>query len=738
MKKHKNAGPDRAKKSKRGMRLAPSRAPRGNGLRAVLGAELFFNRELSWLDFNARVLAQAASPATPLLERVKFLAIFSTNLDEFFMVRVAGLKEQLRTRTREGSPAGLTPDEQLEAISKRVRDLVQQQSRLWQKELQPLLHEEKIEVVPRGELSQEDRKFLKQYFLTQVFPVLTPLGIDPAHPFPHLPNKSVCLCVHLRTEGKTLLRVSGGNGQDGEPRSLYALVEVPRILPRFVPLKAPRGRSRFVLLRDVIGLFLPLLFAGAEVVDSYVIRITRDSDLDLDEEEAEDLLKVIEAELRQRQWGNVVRLEVSSRAPDHVMEFLRESLQIEKRDIYPIEGPLNFGDFLALAHLDGYDRLRYPVFSPHLRAMWREADSQLFDLIRSRDLLAHHPYETFATVMDFIEAAAVDRDVLAIKMTLYRTSPESPIMRSLIRAANNGKQVVVLVELKARFDEANNIHWARRLEREGVHVVYGIVGLKTHCKMCLVVRREERTLRRYLHVSTGNYNPNTANLYTDLSLFSSDPVLCEDVANLFNMLTGFASHSEWRAIVPSPDLMQRRLLELIEAETAVARRGGQGRIICKMNSLVDPVLTAALYEASQAGVQTDLIVRGICCLRPGVPGVSENIRVTSLVGRFLEHTRIFCFGQDGDPAVYISSADWMQRNFYSRIEVMVPVRDAGLRMRVVDEILTNCLADTANAWELGPDGTWSHKPVPPGLPPFDSQAHFVRIEESQSVVATVS
>ena len=715
----------------------------GPGLAALVRAELeksdMFNRELSWLDFNARVLAQASNPATPLLERVKFLSIFSTNLDEFFMVRVAGLKEQVRTMNAEG-PGGAGGDEParlLEAISRRVRELVALQAKVWQKELVPALAAAELDVVPRSEWSAADERELKKYFQKQVYPVLSPLGIDPAHPFPHLPNKSLSLIVQLRSRSVAAGRAPGPTGLTasaddpnggGGSKLRYALVEVPQILPRFVPLPRVRGPARFVLLRDVIGQFLPLLFAGAEVLDGYVIRITRDSDLDVDDDDVEDLLKTIEAELHQRHWGNVVRLEISNRAPDEVVRFLRDSLRIEKRDVYPIEGPLNFGDFMWLARLPGFDRLKYTPFSPHVRAPWRTAKSP-FDLIRSKDLVVHHPYESFSTTMDFIEAAAIDPDVLAIKLTLYRTSAESPIVRSLIRAAQNGKQVVALVELKARFDEANNIHWARQLERGGAHVVYGIVGLKTHCKACLVVRREGKALHRYAHLSTGNYNPTTANLYTDLGLFTADPQMCEDVANLFNVLTGFAHHVRFNAIVPSPEHLPARLKELVVREAAVARAGGKGRIVCKMNSLVDPTLTAALYDASRAGVKIDLIVRGICCLRPGVPDMSENIRVTSIVGRFLEHTRAFHFGNGGEPEVYLSSADWMQRNFYSRVEVLFPLRDLAARRRVIDEILESVLKDTANAWELRSDGTWRRKSPSGTAEPFDSQAHFMKIEE---------
>jgi polyphosphate kinase len=676
-----------------------------------------FNRELSWLDFNARVLSLAANPTIPLLERVKFLSIFSSNLDEFYMVRVAGLMEQKRAGTRDTTTAGGSPAEQLEAISRRLRDLVSQQSKLWLKELQPHLRAEGIEIISRTELTSTETRYLRQYFQKQVFPVLTPMGVDPAHPFPHLQNRSLSLCVLLRSRGRARL---------SKP-ILYAFVEVPSILPRFIPLGSKRkNRTRFVLLSDVIALYLPQLFAGSEVVDSFPVRITRDSDLEIDEEDAEDLLKVVEAELRERQWGNAVRLEISSRAPEETQRFLQKALELEKRDVMPVEGPLNFAEFMELSKLSGFDHLRYPSFTPHIRPAWKQTTS-IFDLIRSRDMLVHHPYESFSTVMDFVEQAATDPHVLAIKLTLYRTGPDSPLMRALTKAAANAKQVVVLVELKARFDEANNIQWARNLEREGIHVVYGIVGMKTHCKACLVVRREDKILRRYCHLSTGNYNHTTAQIYTDLGLFTADPMICEDVTNLFNMLTGFAYQVEWSKIVPSPKHMEEELLRLVRREQQIAKRGGKGSIICKMNSLVHPPLIEALYAASNAGVTIELIVRGICCLRPGVPGLSENIRVRSIVGRFLEHSRIFCFGNKGEPIIYLSSADWMQRNFYRRIEVMFPLEDKAVRQRILEEILPLALNDYANAWELRSDGTWKKRSA--GSSGSDSQHQFVGIEE---------
>lgn len=682
---------------------------------APAGPEMFFNREWSWLDFDNRVFALAADTTVPLLERVKFLSIVSTNLDEFFMVRVAGLKEQVRTGMRETGPDGVSARDQLEGISRRVRELTVQQERLWLKEIRPMLGEHGIAVVNRDDLTRAEDRYIEAYFTKQVLPVLTPMGVDPAHPFPHLPNRSLCLCVVLK------------NRPDCPgPKQVYAFVEVPQVLPRFVPLS--KRASRFILLDEIIAMHLPKLFAGMRVAASYPIRITRDSDLEIDEEEAEDLLKVMELELRQRQWGNTVRLEISKAAPEPVRAYLRASFELEERDVFPVDGPLNYGDFMFLARLQGHQQLLYPPFAPHVRQGWRQTLSP-FEHIRAGDVLVHHPYESFNCVAEFVEKASSDPQVLALKITLYRTSPESSIMKSLMKAANNGKQVVALVELKARFDEANNIQWARLLEREGVHVVYGIVGLKTHCKACLVVRREGKRLRRYAHLATGNYNPTTAGIYTDLGLFTADPSICEDTANLFNKLTGFAATSDWNRLVISPESMHTHLLELIQQEIRSAKRNGKGRIVCKMNSLVEPQVIKALYAASQAGVKIDLIVRGMCALRPGVPGISDNIRVVSIVGRFLEHSRIFCFGSGSRMKIYLSSADWMQRNFFSRLELMFPVEDPDLKTRIMGEILANCLKDNVNAWELRSDGSWKRRS--PSSPENAHNCHdfFIRLEE---------
>lgn len=701
------------------------------------GPELFINREVSWLDFNSRVLELAANPKLPLLERVKFLAIFSSNLDEFYMVRVAGLLEQLRTQTRDQDPAGFTANDVLDIINKRVKELCAYQTRIWMEQLQPQLTEENIEIVPRSALDANEIRNLRKYFQKMVQPVLTPLAIDPAHPFPHLPNRSLCLCVRLRRRGRAAGRYRGTallSPSQGPPDAtgrddLFAFVEVPQILPRFIPLPRRNGRTRFILLRDLIGLFLNLVFAGAEVLDSYVTRITRDSDLDLDEEEAEDLLQVVEKELRQRQWGNAVRVEISNRAPQDVVDFLIDSLQADQRSVIPIEGPVNYGDFFFLASLPGHDHLRYKPFVPHVRPEWTTGEN-IFSLIRQKDRLLHHPYESFSIVSDFIETAANDPDVLAIKMTLYRTSADSPIIRSLIKAATNGKQVVALVELKARFDEANNIQWARQLERGGCHVVYGIVGLKTHCKAVLVVRREGKSLRRYCHLGTGNYHPNTANLYTDVGLLTANEGIGEDIGDLFNMLTGYAEPAQWHSIVTSPDGIHRHLLEQIQVEITHRKRGRPAGIFCKMNNLVDPTMIRALIRASQAGVPIRLQIRGICCLRPGVPGFTDNIEVRSVVGRFLEHSRIFRFenGNDG-PLIYISSGDWMPRNFFRRVEIMTPIEDPDIAQRLNREGLETSWNDESNSWELRSDGQWRHRHSSHGSIPLDSHQQLIQLEQ---------
>jgi polyphosphate kinase len=656
---------------------------------------LFINRELSWLEFNARVLEEARDSGLPLFERLKFLAIFSSNLDEFFMVRVAGLKQQILGGVSDAPADGLLPAEQLAALSARTHELLVQQYATWQEDLVPALARAGIRVVPPTELTPEQREAVRRRFVDGIFPALTPLAVDPGHPFPQLRNKSLNLAVLLRREGRRRRRAAG---------SLLAVVQVPGVLARLVPLPSASGRA-YVLLEEVIAEHVSDLFPGHVVTETAAFRVTRNWDLNYDEEESEDLLSTIQAELRRRDRGAAVRLEVSASAPAEMEALLAQALKLEPRDVYRLPGPLQLPDLLALEEESRPD-LRVEPFSS-LVPPPLQGGAPVVSAVAKGDVLLHHPYDSFDPVVRFAEEAADDPAVLAIKQTLYRTSGDSPFVRALSRAAENGKQVTVLVEIKARFDEANNIAWARSLEDAGVHVVYGLIGLKTHCKVALVVRREPGGIRRYVHLGTGNYNPQTARQYTDLSLLSARDELADDVSALFNMLTGYAEPPQWKRLAVAPFGLQERLVELIEREAGRARAGEPARIIAKMNALVDPVVIRALYAASAAGVEVDLLVRGICCLRPGVPGVSDRIRVISLVGRFLEHARIFAFGTGDRAECYLSSADWMPRNFHRRVEVMFPVEDPVLRARLLDEVLGSQLADGARARFLQPDGRYT-------------------------------
>jgi polyphosphate kinase len=684
---------------------------------------LYINRELSWLEFNHRVLEEAMDPHARLLERLKFLAIGSSNLDEFFMVRVAGLKRQVKSQAIQRGPDGLTAEEQLRAISAQCHAMVQEQSRCLKEELLPGLSRHGIVLKRTQDLSGEQSRWVKDYFHRLVFPVLTPLALDPAHPFPHLRNRSLNLVVTLRKH-KT-----GGSReslpQDGEARPLYfAVVQVPGVIPRLVQIPGPG--FQFVLLEDVICSHISELFQGLYVTGCYPFRITRDSDLNFDEEEVEDLLETIEQEVRRREWGEEVRLEVAGSCGPRALAAVLGALQITQEDIYSVDGPLNLVDFMALYRLPDYAHLKdEPFLPPVARSLHGKKD--LFAAIREKDLLLHHPFESFNTVLEFVEQAADDPDVLAIKQTLYRTSGDSPVIAALARAAQNGKQVTALVELKARFDEANNISWARELERAGVHVVYGLVGLKTHCKVLLVIRREpgEERLRRYVHLGTGNYHPATARLYTDLGLLTCNLRFGQDVSRLFNVLTGYSEFPHWRKLAVAPLGLRERVLELVEREAQLARKGQGARIIVQMNSLVDPEVIAALYRASQAGVKIDLIVRGVCCLRAQVPGVSENIRVISIVSRFLEHCRIFYFRNGGSEEVFLSSGDWMPRNLSRRVETMFPVEDPDLKRRVIGEILATRLKDNVKARELRADGRYVRAKAKRGAALVDSQAVFL-------------
>jgi polyphosphate kinase len=645
--------------------------------------ELFLNRELSWLEFNQRVLDEARDPSVPLLERLKFLTIVRSNLEEFFMVRVAGLLEQRAEGVTETPPDGMTPSEQLDAIADRVGEMIDEISETFLGQILPLLEDEGVLLRRPSDLDDEKRARLRQYFQEQVFPILTPLALDPGHPFPHVPNKRLHLIVMLSGE------------EDGDPA--FAVVQVPAVLPRLIAVpnvlpdehstgaigEGPGDESHraYVLLDDVIADNVEELFRGFTRRGAWTFRVIRNHDLSIDEEEAEDLLEEIREEVRRRDRGNSV--------------------------VFQVEAPLALPDLGELAKpLRGRRDLQDVSFTPAASPAF-DLELDPFDVIRANDVLLHHPYESFDPVVALLERAASDPDVLAIKQTLYRTSGDSPIVKALVRAAENGKQVAALVEIKARFDEENNIHWARRLEESGVHVVYGLVGLKTHCKVMLIVRREGPQLRRYVHLGTGNYNPKTATLYTDLSLFTARADFGHDATALFNLLTSCTAPREWRRFIAAPLGLHESVLGMIEREAAYARAGKPARIIAKMNSLQDADVIRALYRASQAGVQIDLIVRGICCLRPQIPGISHNIRVRSIVDRFLEHTRIFYFEAGGRRLVFGASADWMPRNFHRRVEVMFPVDDEGLRKRIIDEILATSLADDVKARELRADGTFA-------------------------------
>jgi polyphosphate kinase len=659
---------------------------------------LFLNREVSWLAFNARVLEEAKDTGLPLYERLKFLSIVSSNLDEFFMIRVAGLKQQALGRVGEPPADGMSPDEQLAQISQRVHAIVSEQDRLWTEELVPQLAEHGIRLLSPSQLSAEQQQLARAHFVDHVLPALTPLAVDPGHPFPHLKNKSLNVAV-------LLLRPAPR--RRGRPRErLLAVVQVPMVLGRLVPLPSDDGQRAYLLLGDLIESHVAELFPGFQTLRTARFRVTRNSDLLVDEEETEDLLSTIQAELRRRDLGDAVRLELAADAAPELEELLTRSIKVSPQDVYRVTAPLQLGDLSALADKDPRPELRVEPLSPALPSQLADADS-IFDVIHQRDVLLHHPYESYEPVVRFVEEAADDPSVLAIKMTLYRTSGDSPFVRALSRAAQSGKQVAALVEIKARFDEANNIQWARRLEENGVHVVYGVLGLKTHCKVALVVRREGDQIRRYVHLGTGNYNPQTARQYTDLSFFTQRREITEDASALFNMLTGYSEPPDWKRLAVAPLDLQTRIIGLIGREAERARRGEPARIVAKMNSLVDPPTIRALYAASRAGVEIDLVVRGICCLRPGLPRVSEHIRVFSVIDRFLEHSRLFAFGPPDQMEVFISSADWMPRNFIRRIEVMCPIEDAQLRRRLIDEVLGTALRDNVKSRQLAPDGSYT-------------------------------
>lgn len=686
--------------------------------------QYYINRELSWIDFNERVLEEAEDPTNPLLERLKFLVIFSTNLDEFFMIRVAGLKEQVSVGVVELAPDGLTPQEQLRAISDRIRPLVERQASILVDDVLPKLSAAGVELKPYSALHPDEKSRLHAYFMHEVLPVLTPLAIDPGHPFPHLLNRSLNLALVVRDPRK---HTSEGDFH-------FAVVQVPGVLSRFIKINPDQISDCYVLLEEVIAANASALFSGLDVVASYTFRVTRDADIEIAEDEAEDLMTMMEERVRARRWGEAVRLEVDHRTPQNIRNIMMASLELAPTDVYETAGPRNLSDFMALYRLD-YRDMKYPPYTSRAVEAFRDDERSVFSVIRSGDILLHHPFDSFSSVVDFVSAAARDPKVLAIKQTLYRSGGDSPIVAALIEAAENGKQVTALVELKARFDEENNIGWAKQLEKAGVHVVYGLIGLKTHCKLSMVVRKDDTgTLRTYMHLSTGNYNPVTARLYTDVGYITANPDFGIDSVNIFNYLTGYGSPTDWLKLVMAPLNLRSHIKEMIEREVACHVSGTPGRIIAKLNGLVDEEIIRTLYQASQAGVSIDLMVRGVCCLRPGLPGVSENIRVTSIVGRFLEHSRIFYYRNGGNEEVYLASADWMPRNLNRRVEVAFPVIDAEARERVKG-ILADYLRDNVKTRVLQSDGTHIRRTPEPGEEPMNVQEYFLsQIRQSDPAV----
>ncbi|EOS44710.1 RNA degradosome polyphosphate kinase [Lachnospiraceae bacterium JLR.KK009] len=659
-----------------------------------LKPEYYENRELSWLKFNHRVLNEARDKNIPLLERLKFVSITSSNLDEFFMVRVASLKDMVHAGYKKKDIAGMTAKEQLEAINKDTRSLVEMQYSTYTRSLVPLLHNHGIEIISAyEELSEAQGEYVDRYFEETVYPVLTPMAVDASRPFPLIRNKSLNIAALLNKKG------------DKKEELEFATVQVPSVLSRIVQIpSSEEGQKAFILLEQVIERNIHRLFLNYHVVCAYPYRIMRNADLTIDEDEAEDLLQEIQKQLKKRQWGEVIRLEVEDKVDKRLLGILKEDLHIAQEDIFKINGPLDLTFLMKMYGIEGEDELRYPPYQPQ-RVPKIVPGEDIFEAIRKGDILLHHPYQTFDPVVDFIRQASVDPDVLAIKQTLYRVSGNSPIIASLAQAAENGKQVSVLVELKARFDEENNIVWAKKLEKAGCHVIYGLVGLKTHSKIALVVRKEEDGIRRYVHLGTGNYNDSTAKLYTDLGMFTCSEAIGEDATAVFNMLSGYSEPPSWNKLAVAPIWLRKRFLKLIKREMKHAQAGKEAFIRAKMNSLCDRDVIAALYEASAAGVQVDLVIRGICCLRVGIPGVSENITVHSIVGNFLEHSRIFWFHNDGQEEIYMGSADWMPRNLDRRVEIMFPVENETL-MDQVRHILGTQLADNTKAHILKPDGNY--------------------------------
>jgi len=651
----------------------------------------FYNRELSWLGFNYRVLSEARDKNIPLMERLKFLSITASNLDEFFMIRVASLKDMVHAKYTKKDIAGLTPKEQLEIISTGTHELVEKQYNTYNRSFLPALKHNGLTIVTQYEaLNAEQAEYVDRYFMREVYPVLTPMAVDSSRPFPLIRNKSLNIAALLMDKKR-------------KDTIDFATVQVPSVLPRIVTIPSEKeGETCIILLEQIIEKNIQKLFLNYKVLDATPYRVMRNADLTIDEDEAADLLIEIERQLKKRQWGEAIRLEVEQGIDKRLLKILKKELQIQQEDIFTIRGPLDLTFLMKVYGMDGFDHLKEEPYTPQ-PPKGLDMDGDLFEQIRQKDILLHHPYETFDPVVNFVRFAAKDPDVLAIKQTLYRVSSNSPIIASLAQAAENGKQVTVLVELKARFDEENNIVWARKLEKAGCHVIYGLVGLKTHSKITLVVRREEEGIRRYVHLGTGNYNDSTAKLYTDMGMFTCKRAYGEDATAVFNMLSGYSEPLSWNKLALAPTWLRTRFVELINRERDYAAMGKPARIVAKMNSLCDAGIINALYEASAAGVQIELIVRGICCLKQGVPGMSETIQVRSIVGTFLEHSRIFYFENDGSPEIYMGSADWMPRNLDKRVEILFPVEDPDLKKEIV-HILHTQLADNTKAHLLQPDG----------------------------------
>ncbi len=673
-----------------------------------MASDGFINQELSWLDFNSRVLDEALDRQIPLLERLKFLSIFATNLDEFFMIRVSGLQQQLASGLRVLSPDGMSPSAQLAAIRQKILPLLDRHRRCLTEDVLPALSARGLEICKVAQLTAAQRARLDKYFEAEIFPVLTPLAVDPSHPFPVISNLSLNLAMLVEPPGGGLA---------------FARVKVPPTLPRFVPLG---DGLDYVLLEDLIASNAASLFPEVTLHEVHPFRVTRNADLEIEEDEAVDLLKAVEREVRKRRFGRATRLEVTQSMPQPVRDLLTHALELDPADVYEVDGPLGVGDFMTLTRAplpDLHDPPLVPALPPVLRH-----EEDVFAVIREQDVLLHHPFDSFEPVVDFIWQAAEDPNVLAIKQTLYRTSGDSPFIAALSEAAERGKQVAALVELKARFDEENNILWAKQLERVGVHVSYGLMGLKTHCKVALVVRREPDGIRRYVHLATGNYNPSTAKVYTDMGLFTCKPEFGEDASELFNYLTGFSQQRIYRRLLVAPVNLRDEMVRIIRGEAA---RGEDGRLIIKANALTDPEMIRELYAAGQRGVEIDLIIRGMCCLRPGVPGMSETIRVISVVGRFLEHSRLIVAGRGADARVWLGSADPMPRNLDHRVEVVFPVEDPGLRSRIAEEIVDIYFNDVAKARILGPDGTWTRRLAGDAEAAFDAQVALAERARNQ-------